>query len=34
MITRVSADEWSTVSLFETVVEPLTGADEPRAFTL
>ena len=34
MITRVSADEWSSVSIFETVVEPLTGADEPRTFTL
>jgi protein-L-isoaspartate(D-aspartate) O-methyltransferase len=34
LITRVSADEWSTESLFETVVEPLSGAEEPRRFRL
>lgn len=34
LVTRVSADEWSTQSLFETVVEPLSGAEEPRRFKL
>ena len=34
MITRVSANEWATTSLFETVVEPLSGAEEPRRFAL
>lgn len=34
LTTRVSANEWATTSLFETVVAPLTGAEEPRCFTL
>ena len=34
LTTRVSANEWTTTSLFETVVAPLTGAEEPRRFTL
>lgn len=34
LITRVGASEWSTVSLFETVVAALVGTDEPRPFTL
>lgn len=34
LTTRVSANEWATTSLFETVVAPLTGAEEPRKFAL
>ncbi|NIR30631.1 MAG: protein-L-isoaspartate O-methyltransferase [Gammaproteobacteria bacterium] len=34
LITRTDEDDWSTESLFETVLPPLKGAKRPRRFTL
>jgi protein-L-isoaspartate(D-aspartate) O-methyltransferase len=33
LVTRISADQWSTESLFETVVAPLYGAPRHESFT-
>ena len=34
LITRMSESQWATESLFETVVPPLTGVEEPERFVL
>lgn len=34
LVTRLSANDWRTESLFETVVPPLRGAPQPQRFTL
>ncbi len=34
LVTRTGASQWSTESLFETVVPPLIGVDQPERFVL